>query len=84
MKAKAHGLFFYLNIRATFCLVLVTTLVHMVFTQSLYTSLLDDTRNALMSFSSGTIPTSSPTVVKPTKAASISSAGWGWGEFIPL
>ena len=41
------------NIKAIFCLALIAILTNLVFTQNLYTSPLDDTRNALMSFSSG-------------------------------
>ena len=44
---------FFVNIKAIFCLALLGILTNLVFTQNLYTSPLDDTRNALMSFSSG-------------------------------
>ena len=55
---------FSVNIKAIFCLALMAILTNLVFTQNLYTSPLDDTRNALMSFSSGVSspkPTSPPT-----------------------
>ena len=41
------------NLKAIFCIALFAILTNLVLTQNLYTSLLDDTRNALMSYSSG-------------------------------
>ena len=49
----APSVFLYVNIKAIFCLALAASLTNVVFTQHLLTSMLDDTRNALMSFSSG-------------------------------
>ena len=49
----ANSMFFYVNFKAIFCLALVATLANFVLTQNLYTSFLDETRDALMSFSSG-------------------------------
>lgn len=46
-------MFFYVNSKAIFCLALVATLVNFVLTQNLYTSILDDARDSLMSFSLG-------------------------------
>lgn len=46
-------MFVYFNFKAIFGLALVATLANFVVTQNLYTSILDDTRSALMSFSSG-------------------------------
>ena len=46
-------MFFHVNIKTIFCLALLSTLSNLAFTQNLATSVLDDTRNVLMSFSSG-------------------------------
>lgn len=55
-------MFFYVNSKAIFCLALVATLANFVLTQNLYTSILDDARDSLMSFSSGS---SSPKPATP-------------------
>lgn len=60
-------MFFYVNFKAIFCLALVATLANFVLTQNLYTSFLDETRDALMSFSSGS-SSSNPKLVFPTLA----------------
>lgn len=63
-QSFAEAMFFSVDIKAIFCLALMAILTNLVFTQNLYTSPLDDTRNALMSFSSGVSspkPTSTPT-----------------------
>ena len=51
------------NLKAIFCTALLAILTNLVLTQNLYTSLLDDTRNALMTYSSGS---SSPPTAKPS------------------
>ncbi len=86
---KAQSVFFHVNIKAIFCLALVTALTNLVFTQNLYTSPLDDTRNALMSFSSGVSspkPTAPPPVSKDkyfvilaTMGPKLSIGGGGFG-----
>lgn len=53
-------MFLYVNFKAIFCVALVAALTNIVLTQNLYTSMLDDTRGALMSFSSGSSLTSRP------------------------
>ncbi|XP_068713370.1 hemicentin-2-like [Montipora foliosa] len=65
----ANSVFCYVNVKATFCLVLFATLNNFVFSQNLYTSILDDARNALMGFSSSTTPTTAPATRSPS--------GWG-------
>ena len=50
-------MFLYVNFKAIFCAALVAALTNIVLTQNLYTSMLDDTRSALMPFSSGGSPT---------------------------
>lgn len=57
-----NSVFFYVNSKAIFCLALVATLANFVLTQNLYTSILDDARDSLMSFSSGS---SSPKPATP-------------------
>ena len=74
---RAQTVCVYVNIKTIFCLALLTTLTNLVFTQNLYTSLLDDTRNALMSFSSGA-GSPKPTTSPPLRPA-VSSGGGGWG-----
>lgn len=51
------------NLKAIFCIALFAILTNLVLTQNLYTSLLDDTRNALMSYSSGS--SSLPSTASP-------------------
>ena len=52
-------MFLYVNFKAIFCVALVAALTNIVLTQNLYTSMLDDTRSALMPFSSGSPQTPS-------------------------
>ncbi|KAL9960331.1 hypothetical protein ACROYT_G033777 [Oculina patagonica] len=78
---KAQSVFFHVNMKAIFCLALVTALTNLVFTQNLYTSPLDDTRNALMSFSSGASspkPTTSPPLRPGVAPGGGGGGGWGW------
>ena len=56
----ANSVFLYVNFKAIFCVALVAALTNIVSTQNLYMSMLDDARDALMSFSSGSSPTSLP------------------------
>ena len=70
---------FSVNIKAIFCLALMAILTNFVFAQNLFTSPLDDTRNALMSFSLGvSSPKPKP---RPTKrpAGIILAGNVGWG-----
>ena len=50
---QAQTVFFHVNTKTIFCLALVSTLTNLAFTQNLYTSVLDDIRNTLMTFASG-------------------------------
>lgn len=81
----AQSVFFFISIKAIFCLALVATLTNLVLTQNLYTSMLDDTRNALMSFSSGSSSsTPTPAPATPAPRPPISSRrrrSVGWGSF---
>ena len=63
------------NLKAIFCIALFAILTNLVLTQNLYTSLLDDTRNALMSYSSGS--SSLPPAKPPLKHYVAVSKGWG-------
>lgn len=69
------------NLKAIFCIALFAILTNLVLTQNLYTSLLDDTRNALMSYSSGSssLPTAKPSLTHIT-AVSKSRFTGGWGS----
>ena len=64
-------MFLYVNFKAIFCVALVAALTNIVLTQNLYTSMLDDTRGALMSFSSGS--SSSFTLAKPRPRPPVAS-----------
>ena len=48
-----RSVFAFVNFKAIFCLIFAVTLAKYVDTQTLYTAVLDETRNTLMSFSSG-------------------------------
>ena len=48
-----RSVFAFVNFKAIFCLIFAVTLAKYVYTQNLYTAVLDETRNTLMSFSSG-------------------------------
>ena len=48
-----RSVFVFVNFKAIFCLIFAVTLAKYVYTQNLYTAVLDETRNTLMSFSSG-------------------------------
>ena len=74
---ETRTVFLSVDIKAIFCLALMAILTNLVFTQNLYTSPLDDTRNALMSFSSG-VSSSKPTS-PPTKRPAV-GGGWGWSR----
>lgn len=68
---------FSVNIKAIFCLALVAILTNFVFTQNLYTSPLDDTRKALMSYSSGvSSPKTTPRPTEPPPTTSGIVGGW--------
>ena len=69
------------NLKAIFCIALFAILTNLVLTQNLYTSLLDDTRNALMSYSSGSssLPAAKPSLTHIT-AVSTSRFKGGWGS----
>lgn len=69
--------FLFVDIKAIFCLALMAILTNLVFTQNLYTSPLDDTRNALMSFSSGV---SSPKPTSPPTKQPAVGGGLFWGK----
>ena len=62
--------FAFVNFKAIFCLIFAVTLAKYVYTQNLYTAVLDETRNTLMSFSSGS---SSPSPTPSTARKIIDS-----------
>lgn len=74
------------NLKAIFCIALFAILTNLVLTQNLYTSLLDDTRNALMSYSSGSSslltvkPASTHYIPRPARPVSKSRFTGGWGS----
>lgn len=69
-----NSVFFYANFKAIFCLALVATLANFVLTQNLYTSILDDARDSLMSFSSGSVsPQPSYPMLLPPPRFNVSS-----------
>ena len=74
---------FSFDIKGIFCLALMAILTNLVFTQNLYTSPLDDTRNALMSFSSG-VSSPKPTTSAPTKRPVGGVSGWFGSKFTAL
>ena len=69
------------NLKAIFCIALFAILTNLVLTQNLYTSLLDDARNALMSYSSGSssLPTAKPSLTHITEVSTSRFTG-GWGS----
>lgn len=52
-KMSLRPVFVFVNFKAIFCLIFAVTFAKYVYTQNLYTAMLDETRNTLMSFSSG-------------------------------
>ena len=68
-KMSLRPVFVFVNFKAIFCLIFAVTLAKYVYTQNLYTAMLDETRNTLMSFSSGSsTPSPTPSPKTPVRA----------------
>ena len=63
-----RSVFVFVNFKAIFCLIFEVTLAKYAYTQNLYTAVLDETRNTLMSFSSGSSLLSSSPSPTPSTA----------------